>query len=177
MVFAETREQQGQAIIHQEGTGTGTPPDATFEHVWRYFALHSGQRLAMFNYFTILFGFAGAGLAGCLRAEGALRLAGMGLGIALTFVSFTFWKLDQRTSFLIKHAELALQQLETSVFHDGIRLFSNEVEQSDVTRKVTHPVRRMWTYGESFRLVFMAGALVGLAGAGLSFALFNGWLK
>ena len=45
-----------------------------------------------------------------------LRVVGIALGIFLAAVAFTFWKLDQRTAFLIKHAEQALQEAETLLF-------------------------------------------------------------
>lgn len=41
----------------------------TLEHAWRYFALHAGQRMSLFNYFVLCFAFVSAGLAGCIRAE------------------------------------------------------------------------------------------------------------
>ena len=77
-------------------------------HAWRYFELHANQRIAVFNFFLVLSGLIAAGLAAAVQAAGLLLVVGAVLGLLLALVSFIFWKLDQRTSFLIKHAEQAL---------------------------------------------------------------------
>lgn len=142
-------------------------PKDTLDHAWRYFALHAGQRMSMFNYFVIVFGVVSAGLAGCLRTEGKLRLLGVALGLALAVVSFVFWKLDQRTAFLIKHAEAALAEAEDA-YSVQAALFRREPQDTADAKMVAG----MWTYGKSFRTVFFLGGGFGLAGAGLSLALF-----
>jgi hypothetical protein len=154
------------------------PRDAwkNLEHAWRYFALHAGQRMSMFNYFLILFGLVSAGLAGCLRADDLLRTAGIAMGLCLAVVAFTFWKLDQRTAFLIKLAEAALHEAEElALSADAARLFRREPSETENAQSIKHPLARVWTYGSSFRLVFCLAALVGFVGAGLSLALCLGW--
>jgi phosphotransferase system glucose/maltose/N-acetylglucosamine-specific IIC component len=148
-----------------------TPKDE-LEHVWRYFALHAGQRLSMFNYFLVLFGLTAAGLAGCLRAEGVLRLAGVLLGASLAAIAYTFHKLDQRTSFLIKHAEASLRALEELAVASDARLFSTEPRGTQFAEATTG----LWTYGRSFRFVFSVAAFVGVLGAALALALSFRWI-
>jgi hypothetical protein len=145
------------------------------DHAWRYFELHADQRMSMFNYFLVLFGFVSAGLAGCLQASGVLRLVGVVLGLALAAIAFTFWKLDQRTAFLVKHAECALCSVERSVLPDGARLFGTEPSHTSQTQAMSARHRALWTYGTSFRFVFGLAAAVGLAGAALALALYVGW--
>jgi ABC-type uncharacterized transport system permease subunit len=60
------------------------------EHAWRYFALHAGQRMSIFNFFLVLSGIVAAGLAACLQRHGPFQLIGVALGVLLALVSFTF---------------------------------------------------------------------------------------
>lgn len=79
--------------------------DLARSHAWEYFALHAGQRMALFNYFTAFVGLLAAGIGvGFDRLPGA----SLALGLLLSLVSLTFAKLDARVSLLIKHAEKAI---------------------------------------------------------------------
>jgi hypothetical protein len=133
-------------------------------YAWQYFSLHASQRISMFNFFLVLTGFLGAGLATCIQGGGILRAAGVALGLFLTIVAFVFYKLDQRTSFFVKHAEGALSKLEADFAVVEARLFTQEVSATAV-RSLSSRFHRVWTYGTSFRLVFFVTAVVGLAGA------------
>lgn len=136
-------------------------------HAWQYFALHAGQRISMFNFFLVLTGLLGAGLAACIQGDGIVRAAGPALGLFLTVVAFVFYKLDQRTSFFVKHAEAALSKLEAEFSVPEARLFTQEVDAT-AARSLSPQFRRMWTYSKSFKFVFVVTASVGLAGATLS---------
>ena len=74
------------------------------------FDLHAHQRMSLFNYFLIASGSVAAGLAASLQRSGLFQILGTGLGALLILISFVFWKLDQRTAFLVKHAEEALTE-------------------------------------------------------------------
>jgi hypothetical protein len=93
---------------------TAPPAKDMLEHAWRYFAIHAQQRLSLFNYFLLASGSVAAGLAACLQRSGLFQVLGTALGALLTLISFIFWKLDQRSSFLVKHAEDALAELEST---------------------------------------------------------------
>jgi len=140
-------------------------PKDTLEHSWRYFALHAQQRMSMFNYFVLCFGIASAGLSGCVQATGIVRRAGVGLGLALAVIAFIFWKLDARSSFLIKHAEEALKSVELDSVVASAHLFSTEPHFTDGLRGFLSAPIRMWTFSESFRVVFLLAGLVGIGGA------------
>jgi hypothetical protein len=142
------------------------------DHAWRYFELHANQRMSLFNFFLVLSSFVAAGLGASLQLRGTLELMGVGLGVILATVSFTFWKLDQRTSFLIKHAERAVAEIESGFSVSTARLFSNEVRvTARVVSKCYNPCR-LWTYGSAFRFVFLVMGLVGIIGAILSVYFF-----
>ena len=152
-------------------------PKDSLDHAWRYFALHAAQRMSMFNYFLLLFGVVSAGLAGCLRTDGVLRLIGALLGASLSAVAFTFWKLDQRSAFLVKHAEFSLCQLEQSYLVESARLFQAEPSHTEEVRAMSSTPARLWTYGSSFRLVFGLAGVVGVLGSLLAISLYFQWCK
>ena len=146
------------------------------EHAWRYFDLHAQQRISLFNYFLIASGSVAAGLAASLQQSGLFQILGAGLGTLLILISFVFWKLDQRTAFLVKHAEEALTELETTFQNPAARLVYREPLRTAV-RESGFIIARMWTYGAVFRLVYAVMAIVGFTGAAISWARFKGWLS
>lgn len=93
------------------------------EHAWRYFELHANQRISIFNYFVVISGAVSAGIAATWQGSQHFSIVGIVLGLLLSVVSFVFWKLDQRVSFLIKHAESALAEVEQSLPAHSVRLF------------------------------------------------------
>lgn len=148
--------------------------EAALSHVWRYFEVHSQQRIAVFNYFLLLSGGVTAGLAATLQGSARLSALGIGLGLLLVLVSFVFWKLDQRSSFLIKRAEQALSRIEGALPSDAQRLFLTEPEHFTQCRARVGFWRRHWTYGQAFRFVFVAMGLFGVVGSTLSALKFGG---
>jgi hypothetical protein len=141
---------------------------AALEHAWRYFALHAGQRISMFNYFIVVFGLVSAGMASCLRTNGVMLLAGAALGLGLIVIAFIFWKLDERTSFLVKQAERVLQHVEGSVLEEQARIFSDEARETGDQQLLTKGATKLWTYGQSFRTLFGLTATIGVAGIGFA---------
>jgi hypothetical protein len=139
----------------------------TLDHAWNYFVLHAGQRMSLFNFFLVLAGLVAAGLAACIQQSGPLQLLGAALGLLLTLVSFIFWKLDQRVSFLLKHAENAIANIESSIPVSVGRLVSSEVTQTSAAHAKGFILFRMWTYGTAFRAVFLVMGTVGMGGGTL----------
>jgi hypothetical protein len=92
---------------------------------------------------------------------------GVVLGTMLSLVSFLFWKMDQRVSFLIKHAESALAELEAVLPTAASKLFSNEPAFTESARISGNTWTRLWTYGRSFRVTFWAVGFFGAAAASL----------
>lgn len=143
----------------------------SLEHAWRYFELHAGQRMTVFNFFLFLSGLAAAGIVGALTASNPLpELAGT-LALLLSLTSFLFSKLDQRVCFLMKEAELACARAEAILFAEENRLFEKEPCRTSRKRAGRRSLSRMWTYGESFRLVFVLMGSAALIAAVYSFAL------
>jgi hypothetical protein len=146
--------------------------DTVLTHAWRYFELHANQRMSIFNFFLVLSGVISTGLAASIQGSAYLGCVGVFLGILLTLVSFVFWKLDQRVSFLIKHAENALSEIECALPDECTRLFLHERGKTAVAVSSGRWWSRHWTYGRCFRLVFLIMAFVGLGGSALSMLRF-----
>ncbi len=128
------------------------------QHAWKYFEIHAAQRMSIFNFFLVLSGLVLAGIAGCISQGAKLKSEQIFLGMGLMAVSLIFWKLEQRTALLVKHAEKALVELERDI-PACARLFSTEPSATERARR-EHAV---WTYGLSFRLVFWTTGLSGVS--------------
>lgn len=146
------------------------------EHAWKYFELHANQRIAVFNFFLVLSGALSAGIAATLQGSQRFALLGVGLGVLLAMVAFVFWKLDQRVSFLVKHAESALAQIEGAFPAPSLQLFHQEPAKTTAAKDASGLWGRLWTYGQVFRLLFWAMALFGIVGAVLCWLRFTGCL-
>jgi hypothetical protein len=133
----------------------------TLEHGWRYFALHAGQRLTLFNYFIAVSGVILAGGAAALQGTARFSLLGVALGLLLALLALVFYKLDQRTSALIKMSEQALAATEQQCMPLEARLFALEINGG--TTGFLNPSSAGWTYGRSLRLSFLVVGMLGLA--------------
>lgn len=146
------------------------------EHAWKYFTIHAQQRLLLFNVFVVSSAATAAGLAACLQKTGLFTLLGGGLGALLIMNSFLFWKLDQRTAFLVKHAEDAIIEIEKLFPNEATRLMYREPLRT-AGKERGFIVTRMWTYGSVFRFAFVVMALTGILGGAFSTAKYLGLLE
>ncbi len=144
--------------------------EGALAHAWAYFQLHASQRITIFNYFVVFSGILATGLAAAIQAPPRLASVGVALGLLLTLLSYLFWQLDRRTSFLVKHAEEVIKLREPA----DARLVNDEIDKTLDAKKNDG----LWTYGEVFRVIFFVMALVGIGGAivsGLRWAGFLSW--
>ncbi|MFJ5377377.1 hypothetical protein ACIPSX_08495 [Pectobacterium sp. CHL-2024] len=135
------------------------------EHVWRYFELHAQQRMTVFNFYIAITSLLAAGIGFSLQQGGKFALFTTLMGVFVTFISFIFWKLDQRVSMLIKNAELALQDIECQFDSASMRIITKDSKGSGLNKGVFSA----WTYGKCFRLSFF---IVGVTGLMLAVAPF-----
>lgn len=133
----------------------------SMEHAWKYFEIHAQQRISVFNFYLATTGLVAAGIGVCLQQGGKFYLAAAGLSMFLTFVSFLFWKLDQRVSLLIKRSEIALAEIEKNIENDKLYLFTEDNFDIDLSNGIFS----VWTYGRCFRISF---GIIGIASFGCS---------
>lgn len=150
--------------------------NSALSHGWRYFELHAKQRLVVFNFFVVLSGLIIAGIAASLQGPDRLAILGGALSILLVMVSLLFWKLDQRVSFLIKHAETAIAEVEKASVPEVARLFRDEPSRFSGVCAAAGTWTRPWTYGRCFRFVFLVVAAMGAAGVVISIGRATGAL-
>ena len=139
------------------------------EYAWRYFSLHADHRLKAFNFF-VAFATLLIGAFATLIEKSGIRQPYVLLPLALVFVSFVFWKLEERTRMLVKNGEEALKYIDLSVLgndseeHKILALFSADDE---LTSKL--PKFPLWSghfsYSRCFRWVYMTCGVIGFIGA------------
>lgn len=130
----------------------------------KYFEIHAAQRMSVFNFFIVLSTIILTGLATCVFGDDMYAPIGVPLGLLLTALALTFWKLDQRTSFLVKRAEKALEHLETDHFPPFAQIISNEPKEFNKLNELLSFPRKHWTYSRSLGLVFLVVGTMGVAG-------------
>ncbi|KAF0170337.1 MAG: hypothetical protein FD161_4685 [Limisphaerales bacterium] len=136
-------------------------------YAWSYFAYHADQRMKTFNFFLVAAGLFAGGVTTMLRDGGDPRWV-CPLGIVLTLLSLTFWKLDQRNRHLVRNAEAALKYLDTLhefPHQDGVphvlRIFDRDDYFSE--RAQMFPLTQgRFSYTKCLGVVFALFALLGL---------------
>jgi hypothetical protein len=167
-VIYEVSRQGDWHLAHIGGTIGDAALQDGHDHAWRYFEIHSNHRMSMFNFFTVLSGLTVAGIGATLQGPQKFSAIGVLLGVALALLSYVFWKLDQRSSFLVKHAECAQGRIEEEILPKYARLFGTEDEALTRANDGKSYFRQTWTFGRSLRWTFLAMGLVGILSASLS---------
>ena len=141
---------------------------AALKHASDHFRLHAEQRITVFNFFVATASLLVTGAAYTLQGPGTLWALGVAAGLLLSVLAFVFRKMDDRVSAIIKSSEAVIVEAEARLIEDaGLRAFSRERETTSAARK---GVLGAWTYGRSFRFIFLLMACVGLACAVASVA-------
>lgn len=148
--------------MNQTTSGAAEMAQAGLDHAWRHFELHAGQRMTVFNFYTVASGLLAAGLAATIQGSAKLAWFGVILGLLVALTSLVFWKLDQRAGWLLKHAERAMVHAEANAVEAAARVFSDQDDAFDVDRRNRNALTRPWTFGESFRLLFLVMSAFGL---------------
>lgn len=139
------------------------------KYAWDYFSVHAAQRLTGFQFYITLATALVGGYLVLIADEDTRRLAFV-VGLLLVFLSFVFFKLDQRTARLIKNAEQALNSLdELYLLPDGddglphvFRLFARDDAKRKAETKRGLLLNRH-SYTTCFRAVFVGFSAIGLA--------------
>lgn len=138
---------------------------AVIDHLWKYFEIHSQQRMMLFNFYIVICGVISSVIGYGIQSTKDLISLEITLCILLALFSFLFYKLDQRTSFLIKRSEKALANFENQFNTTGINLFFNDSD--DLTsRNTSRKLNKVFTYGQIFRGVFILISLLSIILAG-----------
>jgi len=146
------------------------PTKRSFDYALSYFDLHAKQRMTVFNFFLVIAGILTGGIAASLGKESSMPTLSVALSIVLILIAIVFWKLDARTSFLIKHAETALKTCEAALLDESAHLISTEEQAFQQFKRDRGFWRSGWTYSVCLRIVFIAMVSIGVIGLALSAA-------
>ncbi len=136
------------------------------KQAWDYFQLHSSQRLAVFNFYILISSVTITAYFSSYKTDLNLQYARPALAVILSVLAFIFWKLDQRTKFLIRNAECALKFYESKDDIETVaKVFTNEEITSSSLRHRTSrclPWRWRLSYSDCFNAVFIACFALGV---------------
>lgn len=154
-----------------------------FELAWKYFQQHASQRISFFNFFVVLASSMVALLVAALFQLKAYPI-GAAVGLMLAFISFIFWKVDERNKHLTKTGEHALKELESRYgflpkFDDAtadkgpavLRIFTREEWATKKLREAQRgrPIwRRQLSLSRCLDLLFIVYGIAGCIGAALA---------
>ena len=104
------------------------------EQVWKYFELHTKQRMTLFNFFITISIAIVSGIGVFLNFEKKPELLIITLGVVLSILSALFCWLDLRTRSFIVRAENVLRLFEMDYPNDSFRVFPSE--KKDIKKHV-----------------------------------------
>lgn len=144
--------------------------DKELEHLWKYFEIHSTQRMSLINYYFFISGAMLSGLGVALQSSNnRFAILGCLISILVILTTFVFWKLDQRTSYLIKFVEKRLVEYEKKfITHKELRIFAQEELSHQLDNVYKNCLTKNYTYGYMYRFLFTVMAVVGCIGLILS---------
>lgn len=139
---------------------------------WKHFQQHAQQRISYFNFFVIFSTILTSGIIATFQNGYTAPYLGIELGLLQAFLSFMFKKIDERNSFLTKHAENVIKKIEKA--ENSYQLF-NEEEQLSVQLPIAkNPLNRQYSHGKSYKIIYNTFGMIGLMLAiGSSFAYRN----
>ena len=140
------------------------PSEKILESNLKYFEIHAAQRLTVFNFYVALSGTILAGIAAISQGSARFALAGSVLGLLLAAISFVFLKLDERTSFLVKHAEGIIKKIESEYLPQDLSVFGLEDSLTSEAQSSKSFPSKMYTYGQLFSAIFWIFGIIGLIG-------------
>lgn len=145
-----------------------------------YFIVHSDQRMKSFHFFLISIGFlitANFAILGSENGNDLIIFSGAFMtSLTMMCLCIVFWKLDGRTSFLIKLAESELARIDNLDEVDstgGASIIRKEAEMTELERSEDNPILRQWSYRICFNVCFLVFGIFGLfCGLGALIGLF-----
>lgn len=120
------------------------------EMLWKYFELHSKQRLQMMNFYLVVESLFFTGLVATMNMKKDTTKYQIGICIAIIFFSWIFHKFDMRTRNLTKNCEEAIKFIESkyaSMFGEELMVFTNEERKTGLSKE--------WTYTKLMNMQYL----------------------
>ena len=137
------------------------------KQAWDYFQIHAAQRLSIFNFYLVISSVTLSAGVASFKVDSNLHDARPAIAGLLCLFSFIFWKLDQRTKFLVKIAEAALVRFEADDVGDPLtKIFTQELNRLPSLNGWHRLCFWRWrlSYSDCFNVMFLTFFLMGLFG-------------
>lgn len=133
------------------------------KQAWDYFVVHASQRNIVFNFYIFLSAAIATTYSSSFNLDSHLASARPMLAFLELWLTFIFWKLDQRTKFLVKNSEDALKCFESRIATDIVcKVFSHEEQAREECKLRWWEKWKFWrwhmTYSHCFNSVFLVFA-------------------
>lgn len=139
------------------------------DYYWKYFDLHSRQRMQMINfYITVEVALIG-GFFVLLSQENRIAWAEYSVLFAIGFLSIVFWLIDRRTRDLIHVCERCIEKFE----EEQMTEYGDALKLMTASEKALDEKELRITYSTCFRIQFWA---MGLFAVICMYALFKGYI-
>lgn len=112
-----------------------------YNSLWKYFEIHSAQRIKMMNFYIIIESLFITGLITLFNCKKDMKVVELGICGAIIFFSFIFWGFDKRTKEMIHNCENAIKVIEreySNQYNPDIMIFHEEETLSRM--------RKTWSY-------------------------------
>jgi hypothetical protein len=135
---------------------------------WSYFSLHAEQRLKTFHFYLIVAAILIGAFINIINEEKDLKFAFI-LPFILAFISFIFYKIDQRARFMLKNSQDAIRHLDS-------KLISNDEDKPsrinifEYDAHIQSDKKRGMNYSKSFGSIFMTFGVLSIV-AGCSYLI------
>ena len=108
-----------------------------FDYYWKYFELHSKQRMQLINFFISIEIVLIGGLFYLFSLKTRMKWAEIATCISIVIMDLTFWGLNERTKELIHFSEECIKSIEErfpNEYSDAFRLMQNAERQTSSKR-------------------------------------------
>ena len=109
--------------------------------LWKYFELHSNQRIQMMNFYLVAISLFFTGLITLMSSEKDMEVYEIGICTAIIFVTWIFYNLDKRTKLMIKRCEDAIKSLEADKMKDfgsEIMIFTIDAKKKEIEKELSY---------------------------------------
>src|SRR5690349_8054867 len=117
------------------------------DHTWSWFNLHATQRLQAVHFFILATAFLSTGYVAALNYQ--LNAVSLGIASLGLLVSYIFYRVERRISYLLKVAERALKPMQK---HLAQNLSIPELE---LCERVEVSTPGTWPYSKVFRYLYL----------------------
>lgn len=146
------------------------------ELIWKYFAHHGNQRLTHINFFTVLSSALIILQFTIINSQDGICYIPAAIGVIQCIIAFVFYKIDDRTMFLVKRAEEAMKEIERHYnfyndrkYSNSLKIFTNEAIATKGLKQHKCFLIRQISHRYSYRILLSSFSAIGILGGILGF--------